>query len=231
MKEEKEQALDGQALNALMENEKKGKVERFRYLNAYIRKGQIVFAGSSLMEQFPIYEFLQDFNLPYTIYNRGIGGYTTKEMLQSMDVCIYDLEPRAVFINIGTNDLNEPDCSLAELSENYEKVIKGIRGHLPDTKIYMLAYYPVNPEIGDNPYLKEIFRSRTNEKICQANIEIRKLAEAYDVVFLDLNDVITDEDGKLKKEITVEGMHMYANGYRLILDKLFPVLEDLGREE
>ena len=29
-------------------------VERHRQLNRYARKGQIVFAGSSLMEQFPI---------------------------------------------------------------------------------------------------------------------------------------------------------------------------------
>lgn len=47
----------------------------------------------SLMEQFPIYEFLQDFDLPYTIYNRGIGGYTTQELLENMDVCIYALKP------------------------------------------------------------------------------------------------------------------------------------------
>ena len=57
--------------------EKQDKVERFRRLNQFIKPGQILFAGSSLMEQFPIYEFLQDFDLPLTIYNRGVGGYTT----------------------------------------------------------------------------------------------------------------------------------------------------------
>ena len=34
-------------------------VERHRQLNRYARKGQIVFAGSSLMEQFPIEEMAQ----------------------------------------------------------------------------------------------------------------------------------------------------------------------------
>lgn len=111
------------------------------------------------MEQFPIYEFLQDFNLPYTIYNRGIGGYTTTEMLDLMDVCIYDLEPKAVFINIGTNDLNDPECSVSELMSRYEKIISGICINLPDTKIYMMAYYPVNPKVDSNPYMKEVFRS------------------------------------------------------------------------
>ncbi len=74
MSEQSDMRVAFEAVNALLESEKKGKVERFRYLNAFAKKGQIVFAGSSLMEQFPIYEFLQDFNLPYTIYNRGIGA-------------------------------------------------------------------------------------------------------------------------------------------------------------
>ena len=60
-----------------LQKEKAGKLERMRRLNRFARKGQIVFAGSSLMEQFPINEFLLDYGLPYVISNRGIGGYTT----------------------------------------------------------------------------------------------------------------------------------------------------------
>lgn len=227
MFEEKEQALIGQVINGWMDNEKHGKVERFKYLNQYVKKGQIVFVGSSLMEQFPIYEFLLDFDLPYRIYNRGIGGYTTTEMLDLMDVCIYDLEPKAVFINIGTNDLNDPECSISELMNRYEKIINGICTNLPDTKIYMMAYYPVNPKVYSNPYMKEVFRSRTNEKIYRANGEMEKLAEKYNAVYLDLNDAVMDAEGNLKQEFTVEGMHMYANGYKVILDKLRPILQSL----
>ena len=56
------------------------RVMRFRYLNEFVKPGQILFAGSSLMEQFPIQEFVADFDLPLTIYNRGVGGFTTSEM-------------------------------------------------------------------------------------------------------------------------------------------------------
>ena len=86
--------------------EKQEKRERFKRLNPYVQPGQILFVGSSLMEQFPIYEFLQDFDLPYKIYNRGIGGYTTPELLESMDECVYALKPAYVFINIGDQDLS-----------------------------------------------------------------------------------------------------------------------------
>ena len=56
------------------QREKQIKRERFRRLNPYAKKGAVVFAGSSLMEQFPLYEFLQDDDLHCTLYNRGIGG-------------------------------------------------------------------------------------------------------------------------------------------------------------
>ena len=103
--------------------EKQEKVERFRRLNAYVKPGQILFAGSSLMEQFPIYEFLQDFDLPYTIYNRGVGGFTTRELLENMEPCVYALQPAHVFINIGTNDLNGPDYEEDALIGRYARIL------------------------------------------------------------------------------------------------------------
>jgi len=51
--------IAGQVIKGMMQHEKEDKVERYRRLNRFVRKGQIVFAGSSLMEQFPIYELLK----------------------------------------------------------------------------------------------------------------------------------------------------------------------------
>ncbi len=73
--------------------EKETKLERFRRLNRFARRGQIVFAGSSLMEQFPINELLMDLRLPYTVYNRGVGGFTTGEMADALEECVLALEP------------------------------------------------------------------------------------------------------------------------------------------
>ena len=120
--------------------EKQWKVESYRHLNRFIRPHQILFVGSSLMEQFPIYELMLDQQLPYTIYNRGIGGTTTFELMENMDACIYDLQPDYIYINIGTNDLNLPDYTEEGLIERYRTILKGIREHLPEAKIFMLAY-------------------------------------------------------------------------------------------
>ncbi len=222
-----QQEIIGEFYRQRMQEEKADKIRRFRYLNAFVKKGQIVFAGSSLMEQFPIYEFLQDFDLPYTIYNRGVGGFTTSELLPVLKETVYDLEPKYLFLNIGTNDLNGPDYVQEALIARYDTILREIRAHLPQVKIFLLAYYPVNPEAAGNPWMKQVFQYRTNERIRAASEGVKQLAQKHGAAFLDLNAGITDGNGNLKAEYTIEGMHMYANGYKPVLDALLPVLETL----
>lgn len=222
------QQLMGQFYAEHSAREKKEKLERFKRLNTYVKPGQILFVGSSLMEQFPIYEFLQDFDLPCKIYNRGIGGYTTQELLEDMNVCVYDLRPAHVFINIGTNDLNGPDYRQEELIQRYAQILQGIREHLPETRLYLLAYYPVNTVVGNRiPYMRAVMEHRTNARIQAANDAVRTLAKQFGAEFLDLNGPLYDEQGELKAEYTIEGMHMYANGYKPILEQLMPLLKEL----
>lgn len=218
--------LVGQVMQTMNQNEKREKIERFKRLNTYVKPGQIVFAGSSLMEQFPIYEFLQDFDLPFTIYNRGVGGFTTTDFQDAIQHCVYDLKPRAVFLNIGTNDMNGADYDLESLLTRYESIIKGILENVPGVKLTLMAFYPVNPAADGPEYLKYVFQYRTNEAIAAANRAVQELARKYQLGFLDLNAGITDENGCLKLEYTIEGMHMYANGYKAVLDALLPALRE-----
>ena len=41
---------------------------------------------------------------------------------------------------------------------------------------------------------------------------------------VDVSDGIKDEEGNLKAEITVEGIHLYAGGYRPIFEALKPYI-------
>ncbi len=214
-----------QAYVTRAQSEKAQKVERFRRLNKFVKPGQILFAGSSLMEQFPINEFQQLFAIPLHIYNRGVGGFTTEEMLEVMGPCVYDVKPKYIFLNIGTNDLNTPDFDLDALMDRYGKILDGIQQHLPETRITLLAYYPVNETIGQkNPVMGSVFRVRTNARIRQANAAVARLAEKYGAKFLNVNAGITDADGNQKAEYTIEGMHMYADGYYEVLRLLLPSL-------
>lgn len=205
-----------------MKREQQDKLERYRILNQNIRKGEILFVGSSLMEQFPINELLMTNGMPQIIYNRGIGGFTTEDMLLHMEEMVFALEPSKIFINIGTNDIGSLDYQQEKLMERYETIIRKIQERLPQAEILMMAYYPVNEtdKLPESEWGKYLFVTRTNENIHLANAAVEKLAEKTGCRFINVNNGLADESGKLKREYTIEGIHMYANGYQVVLDNL-----------
>ncbi len=202
------------------------KLERFRILNQNAKKGEILFTGSSLMEQFPVNELLMTRGMHQVVYNRGIGGFTTEDMLRNMEEMVFALKPRKIFINIGTNDIGSQGYRLEKLMENYGKIITQIRERLPEAEIYMMAYYPVNEtdKLPEEEWAKTMFLTRTNENISIANKAVEEMAGRMGCHFINVNQGLTDEAGKLKKEFTVEGIHMYANGYEVVLENMRPFL-------
>ena len=60
---------------------------------------------------------------------------------------------------------------------------------------------------------------------------VQALARKYGAEFLDLNKDLYDAAGNLKAEYTIEGMHLYANGYRPVMDALLPLLRRIGEEQ
>ena len=206
----------------LMHREQQDKLERYRILNQNVRKGEILFTGSSLMEQFPVNELLMTNGMDQVIYNRGIGGFTTMDMLLYMEEMVFGTEPSRIFINIGTNDIGSPAYQLEALLERYEEIISRIQERLPEVEINMMAYYPVNEtdKIPEGEWGRTAFVTRTNENIDIANAAVEKLAAKKGCRFINVNEGLEDERGKLKKEFTIEGIHMYANGYQVVLQNL-----------
>lgn len=215
----------GKILQGFWKNQQMDRVQRLKILNENVKKGQILFTGSSLMEQFPVDELLMTEGLPRVIYNRGVGGFTTDDMLENMETMVFAVEPSRIFINIGTNDI-ALCASHEKLLANYEKILTQIQERLPEAEINVMAYYPVNetdipPE---SDWAKGAFVNRNNPSILKANAEVEELAHRLGCRFINVNEGLTDERGKLKKEFTIEGIHMYANGYRVVMKNLVPYL-------
>lgn len=206
--------------------EKEQMVRDFHEWNKDAVKGQIVFAGSSLMEMFPIEEFVKELGADAPIvYNRGVGGYRTTDMLPIMDACVLELQPRKVFINIGTNDLSDPDVTIEAMIERYDEILDIIEREIPEVKIYLMAYYPVNYEAAEES-MKPCLVIRNNEKIARANEQVKKLAEKHKQRYIDVNAPLKDEQGRLKAEYTIEGMHIKPEGYRTIFDDIMKYVRE-----
>jgi len=212
-------------IQGFMTREKQNTLERYRRLNQYVRKGETLFVGSSLMEQFPLYELKMSLGIPGIAYNRGIGGYTTAELLDVMDTCIFDLAPARIFINIGSNDMAGLGFTIEGLRSNYQRILQQIKDRLPACQITLMAYYPINTACA-LPGFGDMFATRNNETIQACNQMVEELADEMGCSFINVNQGLLDENGNLKADFTIEGLHMWPDAYHTVLGELRPYLED-----
>ncbi|WP_198510323.1 GDSL-type esterase/lipase family protein [Bacillus solitudinis] len=222
-----ENPVANEVMQAFFKFQKEEKLTRYKHLNQKVRSGQILFVGSSLMEHFPINELQQTLEDRYIIYNRGVGGFLTTELLSHMETCIFALEPSKVFINIGSNDIGSPDYKRENLIVNYEKILQQIKERLPRCMVYVMAYYPVNAEVHKttNENLnKELFKTRNNPNFLEANKSLAILAEKHGYEFINVNEGLVDSAGNLKENFTVEGFHMWPNAYSVVFKNLLKYL-------
>ena len=198
-------------------------VEKYRQLNESARKGQILFVGSSLMEHFPINEILMSRGLSTVIYNRGISGYTIPELLESMDEQIFDLEPSVIFINIGTNDNSRSEETAEGFEADYRNVLSQIKERLPKTKVYVMAYYPVNVELAKKvvawPEAPQAAELRL-QRLDKANAIAESLAKEMGYEFINVNDGLAGVDGQTLREYSTDGIHLWPKAYEMIFDNM-----------
>lgn len=202
-------------------------VTNYQYLNRIAMKGQILFTGSSLMEQFPINELAMSQQLGKIVYNRGVGGFTSTQFLEHIETLALDLAPSTLFINIGTNDIKDEhgDMTWQEvLAQNYRAILTRIKTDLPTTNVYVMAYYPMDeghPICQSWPGF-----SRTNAKIREANQITEELANEFDFSFINVNQGLADEQGNLYRKYTKDGIHLYAEAYHIVYRNIEGYLKD-----
>lgn len=179
-------------------------------LNQSVSHPNTVFAGDSITEYFPIHELLQS-RLP--LYNRGVHGINSLQLLEHLDTQVLDLAPSNVFLLIGVNDLKTRTPK--EVCQTIETIITKIYEQLPETQIFLLSIFPMNesPEFVRTPSL------RNNQSISQLNALLSQLAGKR-VQWLDVHDLLCDASGQLKREWTVDGLHLTIDGYRVIVDAI-----------
>lgn len=198
-----------------MDATKEATLARYRKENQAVQPGCIVCAGSSLMERFPLDRLMQESGCDMAIYNRGVSGFVMEELDAALEPCILDLRPARLFINIGTNNLNDPALPVEDLMAQYDRLLARIKAALPQVELYLMAYYPVNPDAATEE-MRACLQVRTNQRIAQANAGVQALAARHGARYIDLNDALQDGEGRLKAAFTDEGLHLNEAGYRAI---------------
>ena len=198
------------------------KARKYHELNALAKQGAVVLAGSSLMENFPVNEMLMSEGSDKIVYNRGISALTIDDYSNYLEACIFELAPKKLFINIGSNDLNLPGDTVGNMQKKYRELLKTVMRRLPGCDITLLAFYPVRPaEEAQNVMPDRIVR--TKELVDDANAAVKALAEELSLKFMDLNAPLMDKDGYMRAEIATDQIHFSPAGYVPVLKQLEPL--------
>lgn len=226
-KPEIKMAMQKNVLNYL-DSVKQQRLTRFRMLNKQVIPNQTLFVGSSSIEFFPTDEMQLNLDLDTIIYNRGINTETASELFKNIDLQILDLKPAKIFLSIGQNDVgNISGFDQKQFLMTYTNILKKIKDKMPSTQVYILSFFPINPE-ADFGLSKEVhklmFYNRNNTILNDLNSSIKTLSKKFNYEFLNLNDNLYDNSGNLKKELSMEGLHMWPDGYMLVWRKILPYL-------
>jgi lysophospholipase L1-like esterase len=180
-------------------------LQRMEYFNKMKPvKNSIVFLGNSITERAEWQELLADSKFP--IVNRGIGGDNSFGILARMDEVLKG-KPKAVFLMDGINDQFRSlpqDLSV----NNYRLIIQKIKKDSPKTKIYLQSALPINESLTNQPYTKG-----KNILVPALNQKLKELAAAENIEYIDICPLFQDENGVLKPEFTLDGVHLKQKAY------------------
>ena len=190
-----------------------GQLGYYRAANERLRsatpvRGRVVFYGASMTENwgkngsvfFPGKGYI----------NRGIGGQTTAQMLVRFRQDVIELRPQVVVILGGTNDVaGNTGPMTPEMTEgNWTSMAElgranGIR----------VVFASVTPST-DFPWRRGL---QPAGKIRALNAWLKGYCERNGLIYLDYYSVLTDADGGMQAELTVDGVHATAKGYAAMM--------------
>ena len=193
-------------------NSRLERLERYTY-----NKESIVFLGDSITSRCDLDKYFPNYN----VYNSGIAGNMTKDILDNMENRVFVYNPTKVFILIGTNDLVYSGLDNDGIKNNIEEIINKIYEKNSNTKIYLESIYPVN-----NSLNKEIVETRTNDNIKDLYNKIEKICNNNKCTYINMYDNLTDKNGNMKRIYTVDGLHLNKIGYKAVANKLIKYLDE-----
>jgi len=169
--------------------------------------GRVVFLGDSITDGWRLGQYFPD--KPFV--NRGISGQTTPQMLVRFFPDVVNLQPAAVIILAGTNDIarNTGPETPEMIQDNFRAMTELAQKR--DIKVILCSITPVS----DYTSRRQTDR-RPPPDILRLNEWLKKYAEEVHVVYADYFSALVDESGFLKDGFSGDGLHPNDRGYALM---------------
>jgi len=176
---------------------------------------RVVFMGDSITDSWQNPKFGGFF--PGKAYvDRGISGQTTPQMLIRFRPDVLALQPKAVVILAGTNDIagNTGPMTLETIEDNLMAMADLARAN--SIKVVLASVLPVSDyDLRDG---KPIVRTtqRPPEKIKALNEWMKTYAANNKLTYLDYYSAMVDDKGFLRDELSEDGLHPNTKGYEIM---------------
>lgn len=196
-----------------------------RYREANISLGppspanpRVVFLGDSITDGWRLNEYFpgRDF------VNRGIGGQITGQMLGRFYADAVALKPAAVVILAGTNDIAR-GVSAEAIQNNLTMMCELADAH--KIKVILASILPVSDHHKDVNPAYEQSRRRPLPAILEMNRWIQSLCEKRGYVYLNYYPAMAGPDGQLAPNLSDDGLHPNAAGYRIMAPLALAAIE------
>ena len=179
-----------------------------------IGKKDIVMLGNSLTDGCEFNELLNNRH----VKNRGIVGDIVQGLIDRIDPIIKG-QPKKLFIMSGVNDISH-DVSADSIARVTEELIVMVKKGSPRTKIYLQSLLPFNNDVREWKLLKG-----RDHVVVEANILLEQVARRQGVTWINLYPLFVDDQGRLRADLTNDGLHLMGKGYLIWSDAIKPYLK------
>ena len=163
------------------------------------KQSDLIFLGDSLTD-------FHDWSIFGKHHNAGIAGDTTDGLLYRLHYTL-EKKPKTLLLMIGINDLLQGQY-VETMKNNYEKIFKTIKGI---EHVFILSLLPV--EAMDQTL-------QINESVIVLNHFLRSECTANQFVYVDLYNLMVDNDLGIKRDLTSDGVHLTEKAYTIWEDAL-----------
>lgn len=166
---------------------------------------RVVLLGDSITEGFPA--DLLPAGAEWV--NRGIGGdkiggWVYLGVRDRLDVSVTALEPDAIVLLIGVNDIVFAGTPAALMREHYGMLLDELVAAAPAARVVVVPVLPVREPFNDH-----------RAQITAFNSEVARLATERAIEVLEVGTALTDAHGALDARFTDDGLHLTRAGYEV----------------
>ncbi|MEO0825923.1 MAG: GDSL-type esterase/lipase family protein [Cyanobacteria bacterium J06642_9] len=145
-----------------------------------------------------------------TWLNQGISGETTAGLLDRLSL-LDDVQAETIFLMIGINDLiwGKQD---ADIIANYRRIVRDLKATHPETTLVVQSILPHAAEQATWEGRDRLL-VLPNRRISALNESLKIIAFEEGVEYLDLYLLFADSEGRLRSDLTTDGLHLNLQGY------------------